>query len=206
MNYFTSCRVLIISLLFISAKAQSTDLQDSIPRGWRVSSNPDIYFGTDTTESHSGIASGILQRNDATTNMLGSMSQHIRADAYRGKRLMMSLYIKTLQVGGAGVYYRIDGKDTSITFSNLPQWNIQNTTDWLRYQIVLDVPEESVTINFGIMLMGTGTIWVDDVEFTGVDKSVTSDDTIFGKAKPKFAKRTYTINNQPINLDFEDYK
>jgi len=40
---------------------------------------------------------------------------------------------------------------------------IEGTTDWGKYEIVLDVPEGASKIAFGALLSGVGQIWFDDL-------------------------------------------
>ena len=65
---------------------------------------------------------------------------------------------------------------------------IKGTSDWKKYEIVLDVPEKASNIAFGVMLGGTGQVWFDNIKFEIVDKSVPVTD-IYAK--------------EPVNLDFE---
>lgn len=58
---------------------------------------------------------------------------------------------------------------------------IKGTTDWTRYEIVLDVAQEATALSFGILTVG-GTVWLDDVAFEVVDASVPTTDMIGGAA------------------------
>lgn len=55
--------------------------------------------------------------------------------------------------------------------SNRP---ITGTTNWNYYSIVLDVPENSAVISFGVLLSGPGQTWIDQVSFEEGDKHVPS--------------------------------
>jgi hypothetical protein len=69
---------------------------------------------------------------------------------------------------------------------------IEGTIDWKKYEIVLDVPEGSVDIAFGILLDGKGQAWVDDLQFDVVGKDVQTMDMS--------EKR---IQKKPLSLGFE---
>ena len=43
--------------------------------------------------------------------------------------------------------------------------------DWNHYHIVLDVPDSSAVISFGVLLSGKGQVWIDELKFEEVDKS-----------------------------------
>ena len=49
-------------------------------------------------------------------------------------------------------------------------------TFWHRYEVVLDVPQESVYMAFGILVGGRGQVWLSDVRFeeVGTDVPVTA--------------------------------
>jgi len=65
---------------------------------------------------------------------------------------------------------------------------IQGTSDWQPYEVVLDVPEKSVNIAFGLLLEGPGQAWVNEIQFTEVSKDV-----------PTTSQQSL---DQPTNLDF----
>ncbi len=88
---------------------------------------------------------------------------------------------------------RVDGPQNrqSLAFDNMQDRPIRGTTDWVRYAIVLDVPNEAVTIAFGALLSGSGQIWMDDLQFeiVGNDTATTSN---------------IKTANEPRNLDFKE--
>jgi hypothetical protein len=72
---------------------------------------------------------------------------------------------------------------------------IKGTTDWKKYDIVVDVPATSLGIAFGLLLAGQGQAWVDDIQFGVVGKDVpTTNPEETTKESPR----------QPQNLRFED--
>ena len=68
---------------------------------------------------------------------------------------------------------------------------IQGTRDWQKYEIVLDVPDNSLGIAFGFLLVGQGEGWVDDMQLEAVGQDVPTTDYY-----------NY-LPQQPVNLDFE---
>lgn len=63
---------------------------------------------------------------------------------------------------------------------------IEGTTEWQRYEVVLDVPEDAANISFGISLFGTGTVWLNTVKLE-----------VVGSDAP-------THRDEPANLNFEN--
>jgi erythromycin esterase len=70
---------------------------------------------------------------------------------------------------------------------------VKGTQDWKKYEIVLDVSPEAVGIYFGMMVVGKGQMWADDLLIEVVGKDVPVTDLNVKKA-PKEAQ----------NLGFED--
>jgi transcriptional regulator with XRE-family HTH domain len=163
--------------------------------GWFLAgSHPKSYtVGLDESVYKTPGSSAFLESTDAKIEGFGTLMQTSSADEYLGKRIKMTAYIKSDNVSGwAGMWLRVDAKQTrtSLSFDNMYDRSIKGDNDWTLCEIVLDVPEESGTLNFGVLLNGTGKIWFDNVAFEVVDKST---------AKPT---RENLINKKPTNLDF----
>ena len=77
------------------------------------------------------------------------------SEAFRGKRLRLSAFLKAEDVGGAAtLWLRVDAeRGRVVAFDNMEARQsvgaLSGTTDWLKRSIVLDVPAEAVTVNFG---------------------------------------------------------
>ncbi|MCK7516664.1 MAG: hypothetical protein MZV64_02535 [Ignavibacteriales bacterium] len=83
---------------------------------------------------------------------------------------------------------RIDGESNQqLGFDNMRDRAIKGTTDWKKYEIVLDIPENSTTINYGVLLGGDGKVWFDNFELKEVDKSVAVTNTA---TEIKYPKKT----------------
>jgi hypothetical protein len=122
--------------------------------------------------------------------------QTFKADTFRGKRIRLSGFVKSEEVNDwAGLWMRIDGPAKEILgFDNMQSRSIKKTTDWKKYEIVLDVPELSQEIAFGMLLSGGGQVWMDDLKFEVVDKSVATT----GSGKEAMSAKG------PMNLGFEE--
>jgi hypothetical protein len=193
---------LLVALVLLAARTLAADSE--APEGWfKAGSHPNDYdMGADTTAHHGGKASGFIKAKEDPKGF-GTLMQMFRADNYRGKRLRLSGYVKSDQIDDwAGLWMRIDGKTKTLGFDNMEERAIKGTTDWKKYEIVLDVPKESVNIAFGILLQGKGQAWVDDFQFEVVGKDVPVTHEPF-EADP-FDKETEPVDQkEPVNLDFE---
>jgi hypothetical protein len=159
----------------------------------------------DDTEKHAGKASGSIRSTGDGANGFGTLTQWFRADKYRGKRLRMTAFVKTDGVEGkAGLWMRIDGKEkTGLAFDNMMTRPVVGTTDWKKYDVVLDLSEDAEEIFFGFLVAGKGRGWVDDIAFDVVDKDVP---TTGLEVQPmdRQGEPNKDFPKEPKNLDFED--
>jgi len=147
-------------------------------------------MGVDSTVRHNGKNSGFIKAKTADPKGFATLMQTFKADDYRGKRLRMSGHVKTDKINDwAGLWMRIDSKDNTVAFDNMQDRKIQGSSDWKKYEIVLDVPEESDEISFGLLVAGKGQAWVADLKFEVVNKEV----------RPT----QMSVPKKPLNLDFE---
>jgi hypothetical protein len=171
---------------------------EEIPKGWfRAGSRPNDYeMSVDRSVFHSGKASACLKSIVSEAPGFGTLMQEFKADAFRGKRIRLSGYVRSKDVTGwAGLWMRVDGSQKEmLAFDNMQNRSIKGTTDWTRYEIVLDVPDQAQEIAFGLLLDGQGQAWMDDLKFEAVGKDVPTT----GEKLPE------KVLTAPTNLNFED--
>jgi hypothetical protein len=180
---------------FGAGQPDNLDFESSTAlQAWFNGGNTDYEVGIDHGVVHSGSASAYLKSKRTTsTGSYEVLSQLIKADDYRGKRLRLSSYIKTDQVEGwAGMWMNISSSSYQLLgLDNMQNRPITGTSDWRKYDIVLDIPEDGAVIGFGVLLQGKGEIWWDDVQLEVVGPDVPT---------------THPYQQQPLNLDFETSK
>lgn len=178
----TARRLEIVFLLAVLALASSVSgaADSALPAGWnKAGSHPTDYeMGLDTASPHKGRASAYVRAKVASPGF-GTLMQTADAREYLGKRVRLAAYVKSEKVASwAGVWLRIDGSQgsTPLAFDNMQSRPIKGTTPWTRCEIVLDVPRDARSLNFGILLAGDGTVWFDSLSFevVGTDVPVTS--------------------------------
>jgi hypothetical protein len=162
--------------------AQPADFQPDNPdfeagtSGWVLGGDrsQDYAIGSDSAIVHGGSASAYIRSMRDNIDGFGTLMQTLWAiGEYQGQRLRMSAYAKTKDVAGwAGFWLRVDNATGTVAFDNMQDRPIQGDNDWSQYEIVLDVPQDSAAISFGILLAGTGQVWVDDFWFEIVDQDV----------------------------------
>ncbi len=186
----------IVLVLLLLCMLLSFDL----PRGWiKAGSAPDKYaMETDEKEMHEGRKAATIRSLETGIKGFGTLMQQIDAGAYRGKRLRMTGWMKTAGVTGrAGFWLRVDqlGTTAAAAFDNMNDRPVKGTTNWTKYEIVLDVAVSASVIAFGVMLSADGQVWTDNLTFEVVDAAVPVTGT--SAAKP------YILSTKPVNLNFE---
>jgi hypothetical protein len=168
-----------------------------LPKGWMKGGDaPNDYdMGVDEQAAYDGKRSCYI-RSRRPTQEFGTMMQTFRADRYRGKRLRLLGEAKSEGVEDwAGFWMRIDGSNKAVLgFDNM--WNrpMKGTTGWTKYQVVLDVPDQSEAIALGIILGGSGQVWAKDLKLEVVDVSTPTTGFDLAEKAP----------DQPINLGFDE--
>ncbi len=166
------------------------------PEGWRLGTDPAYTMDRDTVVTYEGKASARLM-SIRKSDGFGTMMQSIAPDDYLGKRLRFSAYVKARGLKGwAGLWMRVDsqanphGCGQMLAFDNMQERPITGSSDWTRYDVVLDVAKEAKGIAFGILLEGEGTVWLSGVRFEPVGMEVPS-------------TNTWAREREPANPNFE---
>jgi len=137
-------------------------------KGWFLSGdNPDGYrVGIAQEVLHNKATSGFIRSKRDEIKGFGTLMQQIDITKYVGSKLSLSAYIKTNHVKGwAGLWARLDNKDLEVLwFDNMQSKPIKGSTDWKKYETKFDIPKESVTLSLGVLLVGSGNVWINNVE------------------------------------------
>lgn len=188
--------VILILVMLIITKNQ---MQAQTINGWfKAGSKPLSYeIGFDNSVTKTGKKSAYLKSIENRIKGFGTIMQTCDAKIYLGKKIKMTGYVKSENVKNwSGMWLRVDAKDPKggkrvLSFDNMQNRAIKGNTDWTKYEIVLNVPNDSGTLNFGLLLDGTGKVWFDRLSF-----EIVSDlnETENSKQLP----------DRPSNIDFEE--
>jgi hypothetical protein len=115
-----------------------------------------------------------LASSTASNNDFGEMGTGRPAGAWLGQRVRLSGWVLSNAVTGwAGLWFRVDsGQTTGIAFDNMDCRAISGTTGWTQYEAVLDVAPDATDVAYGILLAGSGDVWLDGVTTSIVDTCV----------------------------------
>lgn len=203
--------------LLAGLAATTAVASEVVPAGWVVPSPSKDYAAfLDRKVTRSGQASATIKSVAAQPDGWGNLMQTFAAGIYCGKRVRLMGHVKTLGATSAQLWMRVDGPGQILAFDNMANRPITGTVDWVRVELVLDVPLDAINISFGCLLRGTGQLWFDDLKFEFVGKGVAVTDSGVDPARtgrddpaPEQAgKRARGVkpakSTQPRNLDFEE--
>ena len=174
-----------------------------VPKDWfKAGSKPKSYeMDIDKGAGQDGKDALSIKSIDKNIDGFGTLMQNSLPDKFLGKRIRMSGLVKTKDVSKwSGLWLRIDQKGSTepLVFDNMhdgkKERSIKGTTEWRRYEIVLDVPLNASQLAYGALLVGTGQIWFDNLNFEVVDDKV----PVTGSGKAKIMP-----NKGPFDLYFK---
>ncbi|WP_243048371.1 hypothetical protein [Dyella sp. RRB7] len=148
------------------------------PKGWFINGPAQDSYAIGSqpsTRQPGGNAAFIRSIKD--NNGFGSLMQTIKADAYRGKRVRLSGFLRSKDAYKTGLWMRVDGPDRRILgFDNMELRALHGDNDWKDYSIVLDVPADATDIAFGFLLEKKGEVQAEDFRLETVGKDVPTTD------------------------------
>ena len=198
-----------------------------LPKGWDggSQSNHQYLIGRDTSVKRSGNASVIIKAklNDTSVKNGTGIAQGIRADEYRGKRIRLSGYAKGENHNAIAFSWLwvTTAESELLAFDDTRDRDAANehfTSEWTKFELVMDIPEKAASIVFGFDLSGNGTVWLDDWQIEVVGKDVPSTNQAPSELRQKAldAQRSQSESaiaqmkariakspTAPVNLDFE---
>jgi hypothetical protein len=166
-----------------------------VPEGWYLAgkNTPNFEGGLNASERHQGQPVFWL-RNMTGEDGFATLIQSITAQNYVGKRVRFSGHLRAENVGvSATIFLRADdSRGRFVAFNNLETLKtngaLKGTSDWCRRDVVLDIPTEALSLNFGFYLAGAG-----EAHFANFDLQIVGPDVPLTKPQEHEA---------PMNLDF----
>jgi hypothetical protein len=164
--------------LGVAALVAPAPARAQVPTGWQAVTDGSGEYTVSSDgarrDGGQGFAGATIKANVAEPHGSAMLAQSIRADAFRGKRIRLSGYLKTIGVneGTAVLFMRVDGDGVVQTSDYMQNRPMMLTTDWEKQDIVLDVPSNAIGITYGFLLGGTGQAWLDDLAIDVVGDDV----------------------------------
>ena len=167
--------VIVLFSLLSKVNAQGVDA---------IKNSSDWHYRGSKSESYEmGPVSGAEKNNQTVykiksiqskTNGFGTIMKTTKPDAFLGKTVKMTAYVKSENVKSwAGLWMRVDYYTAAVlAFDNMQRRPIKGTKDWTKYEVVLYVPTEATAISYGVLLNETGQIWFKDLAIEIVEDSL----------------------------------
>ncbi|WP_188197403.1 hypothetical protein [Nonomuraea sp. SYSU D8015] len=121
----------------------------------------------------------------------GAIVQGISAKRFRGRRVRYAARMRAHEVTvSAGLWLRADSGKEMLVLDNMDDRPLRGTTGWTPMEIIMDIPEESTSLKFGMLLVGRGAVDLTDLEFHETDQEIPVIDS--------------TLPEEPQNLSFAE--
>jgi hypothetical protein len=186
-----------VGTVAVFAVAACVLVDASVPRGWSLAGTKPTQYavGVDEGQLYQGHPSAFLKSMTPSGDGFGTLMQTVRAERYTGKRVRLSGNVKSQEAASwAGLWMRIDQGKEVVAIDNIQDRATKGTTGWQMYEVVLDVPQGSTGISFGILLDGGGEVWLNSTKFEVIGREV----PVTGPTNDK------KIPNTPLNLEFTE--
>lgn len=196
--------------LLTSNTPRNLDFSDAL-HGWMIFGYPvnpksyEIHFDPATTFSGKNSLAITLHAPEPAQQepfikerMISLTHEGFLATSYRGQRLQMITYVKAEDVKRANFHLAVIGPTIEPNNVRITQHMtsthlhpVEGTSDWTRYELVIDVPDNANSIQVSFSMEGHGKIWLDSIHFAAVDKTI-----------PLTGTRIIPPLREPQNLNF----
>jgi hypothetical protein len=147
-----------------------------IAPGWIATGSASYDAAIDGKVRHGGASSLVLRLREGQATGSFAVRQRVKADAYRGKRVELSGWLKADRAeGGAALWLRVDMANGDYILDNMLDLTAADAAakrGWTRISLVADVPGDAAGISFGVRMKGTGEVWADDLAVKVVSNAV----------------------------------
>jgi C-terminal processing protease CtpA/Prc len=141
-----------------------------MPGGW--GGGPPGTIFADGKVFHGGQRSARIERHPDSHNNFSTITKSIPMD-FSGATVELRGFLRTEDVSDfVGLWMREDGEAPSLAFDNMQARQLKGTTEWKEYSITLPVHPEAKQLFFGVLLVGTGKAWADDLQLLVDSKPV----------------------------------
>ncbi len=153
------------------------------PRGWYPAPSfddfgfvdPEYRLSSTAENPYHGKRSAVVARSPSRHYGLtnGGLEQIVDATPYRGKWIRVTAMCREQALGAdshASLWLSLTPKFVADMQVQLSGERTITGKVWRPYEIVLQVPETTVTISYGLSLAGDGRAWIDDVSLELVPK------------------------------------
>jgi C-terminal processing protease CtpA/Prc len=139
-----------------------TEHPGKTPRGW--GGGPPGTIVVDEEIVHGGRWSARLERTASSPDGFSTMTSALPVD-FAGTTIEWRGFLRSDSVSDFfGLWLRQDGDAGAVAFDNMQKRQLKGTTGWTEYSITLPVHPDARQLFFGVLMSGTGSVWVDDLQ------------------------------------------
>ena len=137
----------------------------SLPDYWNIGGEG-FKISLDDVERHSGKLSLKMVRSGNRDGKYGVFSGSLPIETFAGYEVEYRGWIKTKGVknGYAGLWFRVDGANSTLGFDNMNNRGLQGDNNWKQVSIKMNVSPDAIGVAFGGLFPGEGTVWFDQLE------------------------------------------
>jgi hypothetical protein len=150
----------------VAALARQLTFETDHPGGWPAGWNqqPAQSARADEAVVRSGRWAARIERAAGAAGEFTTLSRVIPLDV-AGKTVVLRGFLRTEAVTGfAALWLREDGVTPSVAFGSTQNRQVKGTSDWHEHSVSVPVRPEGTRLTFGVIVSGSGTVWVDDLE------------------------------------------
>lgn len=132
-----------------------------VPKNWAGA--PPGTFAVDDKIVHGGRWALRIERNDTSPSTFTSVSKTIPID-FVGAQLELRGFLRTAEISNfTGLWMRQHDDGGMLALENMQARQLKGTTEWTEYAITLPLNKAAKRLVFGVLAMGTGRVWADDL-------------------------------------------
>ncbi|HXV64456.1 MAG TPA: S41 family peptidase [Vicinamibacteria bacterium] len=173
-------RTVLVLLAASMALAQEPDFESILRfegtgggetlHGWGGGPAETIHLDRLVVRTGSGAAR--LERDAESASAFSTITKLLPID-FSGEWLELRGFLRTENVSDfAGLWMREDGPSGPLQFDNMQNRAVQGTTDWTGYAIRLPLDPKARQLLFGVLVVGEGKVWADDLELLVDDEPI----------------------------------
>ena len=208
MNKIILYIVMVLFSFITKATAQKVEVKDSSSWSFRQNESKSYQIGRAEDAIYANQEVYTIKSIKTKIVKFGNIMKTVDAIPFQGKTVKMTGFVKTENVKNwTGLWMRVDFYSTKVlAFDNMQARGIEGSNDWTKYEVVLFVSEHATEISYGVLLDGTGQIWMKDISLEIVSDAVAETGSIKGRNQKaiSFEERAKEIGNQIEKITTEE--
>ncbi|MGH8274119.1 MAG: S41 family peptidase [Gammaproteobacteria bacterium] len=146
------------------AKVLSFDVPpvEKVPGDWYGGPEGTVFLAA--RMSHKGQKVVLLSLNNGGVHQFSAFDSCAWM-GFTGKKITLQGYLRTKDVSGyAGLWMKEYGGSEALASDDMQTKNLHGTTGWKKYSITLPKKVHAVWFSFGVLLQGSGKVWVSGLQ------------------------------------------